>query len=201
MASTLAFVGTTASGAAQTEARSPALSDGGSTTQPPGEGSFALGEASVGFMGLTGGAGPQVYVDPRFGRADTGAAVALAARGGAFTGLFFASGELGVRTAFPPGATGAAWAFQGMATAGYYFPLGATVFWPLRLGVGAVAGEEVAGTVQLIARADPIGVSFQVDQLLVDVLLPSVQMTTEFSDEVTIIVQPGLALSYIFDPR
>lgn len=162
---------------------------------------FTLGEQSVGFAGLMVGAGPHVYVDPRFGRADTGASVAVSLRGGAFTGPWFAAGELGLRTAFAPDATEPALAFQGMATLGYYFPLATTVFWPLRLGFGAVAGQDVVGSAQLIARADPIGVSFNVGQWLFDLFLPSFQMTTEFSDEVTVFVQPGLAVSYVFDPR
>jgi hypothetical protein len=71
-------------------------------------------------------------------------------------------------------------AFEANATYGYLFPLvtkhGATVSWPLRFGVGVLAGGgNTNANAFFELRADLLGLTLQTRHMLIDLHLPSVR--------------------------
>jgi hypothetical protein len=97
-------------------------------------------------------------------------------------------------------------AFGAVVTYGYYAPLYETptvgVYWPVRFGVGVLAGaNNTAGLAYLQARMDLIGFALRFSRVMVDVDLPSFRYLFTDSQGMTLHVfawRAGLNVALMF---
>jgi hypothetical protein len=81
-----------------------------------------------------------------------------------------------VLVSFSAYAKGLGPAFQMMGSYGYFIPLydgDVKVYWPLRLGVGMMAGaNNTLGLVYFQTHADVLGTAIQICHVMIDLALP-----------------------------
>jgi hypothetical protein len=156
---------------------------------------FEIGKGMNPFVGITVAGGPAMgLLLGGGGTSDVEGSFLFALRGGVVSGKTEFGIELSPMTFLY--VTAADPSFQVNAFIGYYAQIADRLYWPLRIGAGMAAANTPGDRVFFQARADLVGVMYNVGHLMLELHAPTYRFATEFQDLGLFIWDVGLSASY-----